>query len=329
MKLVKMSLVAAVAVASLSTVSFAGAEITGKTDFRWKTEMDEDKGKASGFYRDRIDLNVVSKSSDGNGKVHLRARAEKGNVGVNKAYATYKMMGMTVGFGPKIGSPGKFSFSTNSGATLTKKVGAITVKVGAFDNGMKADKQIVAVVGKAGPANFALDFGMGDEATTNNFLATVAHIKAGPAKLGLGYAKGMSKPVSGADDERSILGFSAGMSMAGLNLGGGYTMAGDGGGAIVERTAGTGLPKELGYAYGALSAKSNTFYVHASKKIAGITLGGFYSSADIDGKTSTYIQGKIVKKFNAQSKVTIFYHNKDADGTVATNSLDIRFTSKI
>ncbi|TXL16657.1 hypothetical protein BMR03_16350, partial [Methylococcaceae bacterium HT2] len=172
---------------------------------------------------------------------------EKGEVGVNKAYATYKMMGMTVGAGPVIGSPGKLSFSNNSGVTLAKKVGGITVKAGAFREAVKGDKQIVSATGAMGPLTFAFDYQMGDENNmmTKKYLATVAHIKAGPAKVGFGYAMKMGNDAKGEANKATMLGLSAGMSVAGIGIKGGFNMSGkDQGGQIVEKKFGTGLPSE-------------------------------------------------------------------------------------
>ena len=321
MKLVKMSLVAAVAVAGLSTASIAGTTISGGLDGRYLMTMSPDTAKNSGVSRDRIDIHIKSKV-DG-GLVHAKFRSEKGTIVRKALYAKFNVAGLNVAMGPQTGSVGKLSFGTKAGVSLRKKVGAMKVGAsimkGATDT---QDQQTFAITGKAGIVGFAADYQMGGDGA-NKYLAALAHAKVGPAKLGFGYAAGANE-----DDDRSVLGFTAGMSVAGMNLGAGYTMAGEGGGKVTEYhiSNASSVPKELGYYYGAVAADAKAFFVNVSKKVSGVKVGAYFSS-ESEHSLSAF-QVSAVKKLNAQSTFKAFYTSKTADTADAVNTLELRIASK-
>lgn len=281
MNLTKMSLVAAATVASLGTVSFADAKISGKADFRFKSFNE--------FSRDRIDVNVKSHSMDKMGMLHFKVRYDKGALSVNKLYAKYNFGNMiSVGMGPKIGAPGKLSFSTNAGAYVTAKAMGHKINVGMFNTGGKS-KTLIAASGKAGMAGYAVDYQMGD---AKQYAALLAHANVGSMKFGVGYAMNM---MEGADN--TMMGASFNMKMGAMGVGAGATMSGMTGGPIVEKSSTTGLPAELGSYAGSQAAGVLGLYANVGMKVMGLKVGAYGSMSGkiIEGQVS------VAKKLNAQT----------------------------
>ncbi len=330
MKLVKMSLVAAVAVASLSTVSFAGAEITGKTDFRWTSSTKGDMN-TNGSTRERIDLHVKAPSKDGKGKVHFGVRYDgtaKGSaVNAIKAYADYKLGSVTVGAGPKIGFPGNFSDSTVRGITVSTKVAGFTVGAGVADKdtGSEMDeKSIITAKGKVAIADLRFDYRLG--AGKKDYLATDVKVKVGPATIIGAYAAGMGDN----NKDVSLMGADVSVGLGTITAYGAFSMGGKMGGGVTELTDSTNALGNIAGANGAGEVTAMKF--GAKTKVAGIAVGGFYSMATPDGgDTSSKIYVDAKKSLNAQSSVNVRYYmdktGKTGDDD-SKNTIELRFASK-
>lgn len=332
MKILKMSLVAAVTVAGLSTVAFAdemmmsGTKVSASADFRWKTTLaDEKADKMSGWTRDRVNVDFKSKSSDAMGSAHLQLRVEKGTAKATKAYVKYSVAGVTLGMGPIIGTPGLGADGANrEGLTVMYKVGPATINAGILTKGSMMSTEIVDVTVNAGPATIQGAYQMGDDA---EYLALVANAKVGPAKVGFGYAKNNKEDM----DDMSVLGFTAEMSTMGATIGGGYTMAGDMGSVGATQAApGDRAHKSLGSYYGAGGKGAKTFYVDASYKIMGIKLGTYFTStSDTAESEMMAYQVSAVKALNKQTTLKVYYTQKDNKATDPDATLEVRLAAKM
>ena len=331
MKILKMSLVAAVTVASLSTVAFAdemmmsGTKVSASADFRWKTTLaDEKADKMSGWTRDRVNVDFKSKSADAMGSAHLQLRVEKGTAKATKAYVKYNVAGATLGMGPIIGTPGLGADGANrEGLTVMYKAGPATINAGILTKGSMMSTEIVDVTVNAGPAKIQAAYQMGDDA---EYMALVTTAKVGPAKVGFGYAMNTKEDM----DDMSVLGFTAEMSTMGATVGGGYTMAGDMGSDGSTQAAYGDRPKELGSFYGANGKGAKTFYVTASYKVMGIKLGTYFTSTSdtAESEMSKY-QVSAVKGLNKQTTLKIYYSQASKKDAEMDATLEVRLAAKM
>jgi hypothetical protein len=326
MKLVKMSLAAAVAVAGLSTASFAEIKITGNTDFRWKSWS---QGDTSGnkLDRSRVNFDIKAASKDGKGNVHVRLRTSGSEIKVNKAYAKYKLGMVTLGLGPKMGFPGNFSDSTISGIKLATKVAGFSVAAAFSDQptGEEAkEKAIITAKGKVSIATLRFDYKLGDD--KKSYLALDTKVKVGPATITAGYAAGQGDN----NKDVSIMGTDVAVGLGNLTVYGAFSMSGKEGGKVTENAGYDG--NAIGGITDSMDKGEVTAMAFGVKtKVAGIAVQGYYSMATPDGGDTSnriYVDGK--KNLNTQSSINVRYYIDDSgvSGADSENTIEVRLASK-
>ena len=287
MKLGKMSLAAAVAIAGLSTASFAdghGIKVAGELETNIKYNISDSAVELESAGDLDGSITASAKSEDGKGSAKVSIKFEAGDhgtaVSLNGAEFSYDLGMATLTAGPKTGIPGSFTDNPSSDVfKLSIPAGPATINVG----GDLTDGDYVgAAVVAAGPATVKADFRMKGEESA---YAAVVSAKVAGASIGAGYAGG----------DNTIMGGSLAYGVAGIN-------------AFAQFSTGTtpsliGAPSvEIGD-----NGDGTVINVGATTALMGATVGGSFKNA---GETSSINVG-YDRALNAQTKL-----NFDADITL-------------
>jgi len=317
-KMIKLSLVAAVAVAGLSTTASAGSleeaikgtSIKGQVTVGNETSAFKNAGVANvNQWEYDVDATFTTKVTDTitstvgfQSDLDQSRTAGNSDAGVTntKAYFTAKTSVATVMVGKqKVGTP-FLDDNRGNGIVALVPAGPVTIAAayfngfngsdagGAFDT---ADVMALAALGKAGPVNFAAWY-------VDTSIATATNInvkgKFGPANVEVNHASAeLDAAGSKAETLTKVI---ASMKMGEVTLTGAYAMTNDKSGATA-RTHGVALASDQDAAANfqghvieldGLDGAS-AFLIGASTKVAGASVGAHYVSASSDKTTGSNV----------------------------------------
>ena len=262
-KMIKLSLVAAVAVAGFTTTASAqsledaikGVEVSGFVSYTAeKTGVDtkemqhdidiratfkskvNDKVTATVMFDEITDDDTDVEKNDG--ETVATQKSSYVDMRIEKAYFTYKNAGITSNFG-LMSAPLTDGLAAD-GITVSTKAGALTVGGGYLYNtgAGTQDVAFVTAAGKAGPAGFNVAYANlmesdADAASESaSFLHANVNIMAGPAKVAFDYSTATGDAITtreGAD--QSQMKVSASVKAGALNISAAYGKNGADGGS--------------------------------------------------------------------------------------------------
>ena len=305
MKLGKMSLAAAVAIAGLSTASFAdghGIKVGSELNVAW-TYSTEGEGSITTSGGDADGSITASASADGaSAKVKINVESS-GEVTTSTLEASFMAGPAKVTFGPESSLPG--SYTDNPGSDVIKvsvDAAGFNIQAGTEPSKIMGDdsRHIVALSGNAGPAKINADLVL---ASTMSYAAVASASIAG-ADLAAGYAGG---------GDKTIMGASVGYAVAGAKLSVDV--------ATGSAPAGIDSPSNQ---IGDLGNDDNlAFQVGATYGLGGATLGASYKMVGDAGSVNAGYD----RKLNDQTGLEVDFNMDLSEG--GSTSVGIEFTTSL
>ncbi len=349
MKIAKLSLVAAVAVAGITSASASSLEqaiknvdVTGKVRYRY-TQQKTDKQAHTETNRYDADAKFTIPVNDvikANVKFAIQgidldarkdSKAANGNPGVEtkEAYFTFEKGGYTVTAG-KQGLPGPLTDGLNGTAVVAMATPLKSVPVtvaGAYMNGHNIGGQDIYAVAALGSfQGVSAQAWLGEVRGLAQAYSVSAEGTVGPVSLGLGYA-GKKTDTKADGDKFSTLKVTAGAKVSMFDVHAGYAKAGkDGTGELANgndakvNDFGGQQVDITGFADG------NVWNVGASvSPLAGVTVGLDYyagKAGDVEGKETLFTAAYSMSK---NFKVSGFYSN-ESESETNKGRLELKYT---
>jgi len=355
-KLIKMSLVAAVAVAGLSSTAAAkpleeaikNVDVSGMIRLRFDSEQKNDGSTETDSDFD-TDITFKSKISDKSTAV-IKVEADKGtdsdaansgrlNAQVSLAYLSTKFDATTVSVG-RVGIPGPFDDAAGGdGILATIPMGPVTAAAGFFtttsvsDTGFAGkDAYELALMGNAGPV--ALDVWYAKVANAISLTSFHAAADIEGISIDARHTVGtLDKSVQAADRDASLTKVFASADVGMVSLTAGFaTTDEDNGGASnrvsLDNAGATGADIEGEQIQISALSDATAFIVGAGVTVDQVELGATYITASYDGATKEETADEYIleAKYNLDTNLAIKGVFSVYDTGVSSDENDQEFT---